>query len=230
MKTKTIILALLCISVWGYGQYISNVDFDSIRLNIQDSTSKYYYPNLNSRLLENDTTLTSEDYKHLYFGNVYSDNYSPYGKSEIEKEFINLYKAGYFKEAKVLGKKVLKENLINIQSTYRLLICYDVLGIRDTARIYANKYFSLLDVIYRSGDGKSISTAYVVISADDEYQILTDLGLKRKRQDLLSGPTDRLSIYKKGQKRVKGRKKIKELYFNVSKPFEYMKNQFRKEE
>ena len=228
MKTKILTLALLLISIWGYGQTISNVNFDIIKENIQDPTSQYYYPILTNRLIENDTTLTYDDFKHLYYGNIYTDNYRPYTVSNLEEEFNNVYVQKRFSEALEIGKKVLRENPINLNLTFSMLVCYYESGKKDTAKIFADKYFSLLNVIYQSGDGKSISTAFVVININDEYQVLSDLELNIKGQALLNGPTDKLIIDKKGQKRVKGQKKIKELYFNISKPIEHMKKQLGK--
>lgn len=229
MKTKLVsaLLLSLTISLFGYSQQVSNINFDEIKSHIQDPTSSYYYPYLEDRILQNDTTLTYEDYKHLYYGNAYSENYDPYGSSATEKEFNDLYSKELFSEAIPIGKNVLQENPINLKTLYRMLVCYHVLEMKDSARLYANHYFAMLDVIYTSGDGKSIATAYVVLKVNDEYQILSDKGLRSAGQALLNGPTDRLTIDKKSQKKVKGQQKIKELYFNVSKPFEYLDGQFK---
>ncbi|MBL7899139.1 MAG: DUF4919 domain-containing protein, partial [Crocinitomicaceae bacterium] len=93
------------------------------------------------------------------------------------------------------------------------------------AKIYGKKYFGFLDVIYASGDGKSLETAYVVISVDDEYRIVGDLGLYVKQQVLIND-CDLLIFEKKGQRKVR-KKKIKELYFNVQMPLLSFSNSFK---
>jgi hypothetical protein len=53
-------------------------DYDLIKKDIQDSSSAFYYPKIMSRLLVYDTTLTIEDYRHLYYGYIFQNDYKPY--------------------------------------------------------------------------------------------------------------------------------------------------------
>lgn len=105
-----------------------------------------------------------------------------------------------------------------------MLVCHTTLGDKKTAKTYANKYFSLLDAIYSSGDGRSIETAYVVIKVADEYELLADLKLSCTKQALIED-TDLLTISTQNQKEEP---KITELYFNVSKPLDYLAQEFKK--
>jgi len=231
MKRFSIVCIFLISNCIGFSQKFSNIDYSLVETETKDPHSEFYYPYLTKRLLKNDTTLTRKEYQYLYFGNVYIKNYNPYGQSDLEKEFHEIYKNEQYTEAIPVGKRVLAENPVNINVTFKMLVCYHILEIRGTARIYAKKYFSMLDAIYNSGDGKSIETAYVVIKVDDEYQILSDLELQSLGQALLmKGPTDRLTIDTKNQKKIKGKKKIKELYFNVNKPFESLSNLLKDKE
>ena len=228
MKRKTL-MALFCvfILIYTHGQKISNIDFDFINTKIKDSTSTFFYPLLINRFVKVDTTLTEKEYELIYYGNTYSEKYKPYSTSEAEKKFFELYRQEKYKEAIPFGKEVLKENPINLKISFRMLVCFNVLGDKITAKHYANRYFPLLNCIYNSGDGKSIQTAFVVLKVDDEYEILDDLGLSSKGQALV-GDTDVLTIDKKNQKVKKGEKKISSLYFNVTKPLDYLQQEFRK--
>lgn len=207
MKTIITSLLMLFYSFVCVSQKVSNIDYDEIKINTTDSNSKFYYPTLIKQFLDNDTTLTSEDYKYLYYGNVFTDYYNPYGKSNSEIGFIEVYNLGDFQKAIPFGIATLKENPINLKVTFKLLTCYHALGNKDSADFYAKKYYSLIDVIYKSGNGKSVSTAFVVINVNDEYQILADLGLVSIKQAFLSEPVDILFISKKHQKKIKGQKK-----------------------
>jgi hypothetical protein len=227
MRKLVFSIMFLFIVVYGNSQVISNVDFDKINKNVGDTFSTYFYPKLIDRLLKNDTTILPDEYSHLYFGNALYEKYNPYGRSDKFDEFKSKIKEQDYTGAGLIGKEILKENPVNIEMLYYLLICYDKQGVIDTARMYAKHFFSFLNVIYESGDGKSIQTAFVVMCVDDEYQILDDLGLESTGQALLDGPTDRLTINTKGQKVSKGQNKIKELYFNVTKPFEQMSKMFK---
>lgn len=233
MKKRISLFCFILVTTTGllFGQQLSNINFDEIQSQTQDSSSPFYYPLLIQRFLQFDTTLTERDFKFIYYGNVYTDKYTPYGTKEDEKKFTELYKKEKYQEAIPLGQKALLENAVNLNVLYKLLVCFHALGDKATAQQYANLYFGLLGEIYRSGDGESVETAYVVIKINDEYQLLNELELQSVGQSLLAkGPTDLLTIDTKNQKKVKGKKKIKELYFNVAKPFGHMAKQFKKSE
>ena len=121
----------------------------------------------------------------------------------------------------------MEENPVNPKISFKLLVCHSVLDDTLKARHYAKRYFPLLDCIYYSGDGNSIETAYVVINVKDEYEILADLELSMTMQSLV-GNTDVLTLNTKNQKVEEGYEKVGKLYFNVSKPLNYLSEQFRK--
>ncbi len=219
---KLLVVVLFTITNTMFGQKISNIDYDLIKQNTEDSSSIYYYPKLIQRLLLLDTTFTEKEYSHIYFGNVFTANYSPYSKDKNEEKFNSLYNEEKYDKAIEFGQKSLKENPVNLNVLFRLMVCYHVSGDKITAKKYAKLYYGLLNEIYESGDGKSIKTAYVVIKISDEYQILKDLELQSTGQALLSGPTDRISINTENQK------EISEIYFNIAKPFESLSKMFKK--
>ena len=219
-KIKIIVVLLLALYQSSYGQKISNIDFNEIKLAIQDSSSIYYYPLLLERFQRFNSVLTEWEYKYIYYGNVYCDTYNPYGLSDNnEKKFRELFRQSKFDEAIPYGQEIIRRNPINIQILRLLTTCYHEIGDKSNAEKYANMIFPLLNAIYESGDGSSVNTAYVVVMVSDEYEILGALGLTIKnRRTLYEQKTDVFKISSIGQKPQKGQKKIKELFFNVSKP------------
>ena len=218
-------LILLIFSFFAISQQVGKIDFDQIKRNINDKKSQYYYPTLVDRLLKDDSTLTYKDYKHLYYGSVFQDYYHPYGDSFSKKEFSEVYSTGNNQKIIEKGILVLQENPVDIEVTLKILLAYLEEGDTAMARVYGLKYYSFLDVIYASGDGESIETAYVVITVTDEYRIVGDLNLSVKEQYLIDD-CDLLRFEKKGQRRVRG-KKIKQLYFNVHMPLLSLSNSFK---
>jgi len=216
---------LISSALFAESQQVGKIDFDQIKRNITDEKSQYYYPSLFQRILANDGSLTHKDYKHLYYGSVFQDYYHPYGDSFSKKEFSETYQTGNNKQIIEKGILVLQENPVDIEVTLKVLLAYLDEGDTAMARIYGKKYYSFLDVIYASGDGESIETAYVVISVSDEYRIVGDLNLSVKQQYLIDD-CDLLRFIKKGQRRIRG-KKIKELYFNVHMPLMSLSNSFK---
>jgi len=66
-------------------------EYNTIKSNIEDKNSKFYYSDLLQRLSVNDTLLTDEDYKHIYYGYVYNTNYNPYGETSNEDKIRTFY-------------------------------------------------------------------------------------------------------------------------------------------
>ncbi len=230
-RSKFLILFLFLFYVCSNlsAQHISKIDFDQIKKTTTDSFSRHYYPLLIQRFLRFDTTLTVDDFPLIYYGYVFTKDYNPYHTGANEDKFLKLFKQKKYGEAIPLGKEVLNENPVNIKVLYCMLVCFDRQGDRPSARNYANLYFPLLNVIYNSGDGKSIETAYVVTTVADEYELLGDLNLSSNEQALV-GDTDVLTIDQEGQNMGSAKEKVKTLYFNVSKPLNNLAEMFQKKD
>ena len=198
-------------------QVISLVNFDLIKDQIMNAQSPYFYPELVARLRKKDTSLNHIDYHHLYYGSVFLRSYQPYGVSNLKKKFLDTYQEKDYKKAVTVGQNVLKENPVDLEVLLKMSISHLELGNDGEKRAYAIQYFSFLDVIYRSGTGRNLNSAYVVISVDHEYFILSDLSLTAVAQ-YLENDCDVLKIKRQDQPKIKGEKKIKELFFNVKQP------------
>ncbi|UKN03233.1 DUF4919 domain-containing protein [Paracrocinitomix mangrovi] len=215
---KTLLVCcMLLLSTGLWAQSVSKVNFDIVKDNITDSTSDYYYPKLINRLREGDTTFSHQDYYHLYYGTVFQEYYYPYGTSNTKKEFLEEYKEHHYDNAIKLGKQIIKYYPVDLEVLFKLSVSCLKTGRDEEKRFYAKHYYSFLDVIYYSGDGESLESALVVTSVDHEYYIAGDLGLRVKGHDLIDD-CDVLYFSKKDQKKLKGTKKIKRLYFNVRMP------------
>lgn len=221
----TIFFLLLFTAANLYSQRVGKIDFYKIKKNITNQESNYFYPSLLARIWANDTTLTYNEYKHLYYGNVFQTYYHPYGASFLKKDFNEVYAEGNALKSIKKGLDVLAENPVDIEVTLKILLAYLELGEREMARIFAKKYYGFLDVIYASGDGESLESAYVVISVDDEYRVVGDLGLSVKQQTLIDD-CDLLVFVRKKQPKYNG-KKIKQLYFNVRLPLLSLSSSFK---
>lgn len=53
-------------------------DNDAILRETIDKGSPYYYPAIYMRYMSGDTTLTLEDYRHLYYGYAWQPGYKPF--------------------------------------------------------------------------------------------------------------------------------------------------------
>jgi hypothetical protein len=220
MKRIFLITAILIATLSKtYAQEISfkAPDYESIKKNIQDKKSNYYYPKLLERMISNDTLLTNEDYRHLYFGYVFNPKYDAYFRSPDEEKLSKYFTSDsiYQKDYDEIIK--LAEHSISVfpfdlrQMNY-LGYIYHLKGDDGTAKKMSNRFQSILEAILSSGNGEKCETGMHVISVSHEYVFLNMFRLESTSQSLV-GNCDYLSF-------EKGKYKIDGVYFNVEKMLE----------
>ena len=64
---------------------------EQIRRDVNDPKSKYYYPKLMKQFATRDTTMTLDQFRHLYLGYVFQEDYNPYRRSRYSQKAEELY-------------------------------------------------------------------------------------------------------------------------------------------
>lgn len=205
----------------AYAQQVLTVNFTEVEASITNATSPFYYPTLMERFQKFDSTLTAQDFHHIYYGNYFQLEYLPYSTNESQKQLYNLLRTREFNEALIHGKLAFTQEPLNLKVLFGMYVCYSNLGETKLADNYLFLYYGLLSALFNSGDGKSVETAFVVLSVDDEYEMVASLNLRVKKQELVLGPTDVLHVEKNKSSKKKG-PKYKRMYFNVSLPFMFL--------
>ncbi len=120
---------LFLMPFFGVAQQVGSVDFDAIKQESLNPTSEWYYPKLKERLLKGDSTLTKEDYRHLYYGSVFQPSYAPYGLSPVNKDFFDGIEAEE-KNTVLLEKGLLAlaDNPANLSVVLRLILIANSIG------------------------------------------------------------------------------------------------------
>lgn len=221
LMKKVIVLTAILIILFSktYAQEISfkAPDYELIKKNIQDKKSNYYYPKLMERMIANDTLLTNEDYRHLYFGYVFNPKYDAYFSSPDEEKLSK-----YFSSDTIVAKDYddiikLSEHSIGLfpfdlrQMNY-LGYVYHLKGDEVAAKKISNRFQNILGAILSSGNGQKCETGLHVISVSHEYVFLNMFRLESKSQSLV-GNCDYLAF-------EKGKYKIDGVYFNIEKMLE----------
>ncbi|MDD5346339.1 MAG: DUF4919 domain-containing protein [Proteiniphilum sp.] len=152
-------------------------DYESIKQEIFDSSSDYYYPQLMERYEAFDSTLTVTDFRHLYYGFIFHENYDPDWKSRDEKKIEK-----YFRNAKEdernfdkvvdLVCKSLQDYPFDLRTMRFLCFLYHQKGDKEMGEKASHRFISIIGAILSSGDGESCETAYHVISPRHEFSIL----------------------------------------------------------
>lgn len=159
-------------------------DYAKIKMLIQDENNSYYYPKLMARLIEFDTTLTYDEFKHLYYGYIYQESYDPYGMKSRLDEAASAKKsekavglASYLKRkimpeeyaaAIALAKDALNEFPFDDNALTVLLRTYELMGDTKNTEKVSFFYNLLVRTIMLSGNGASCDSGLHIIIVKHE--------------------------------------------------------------
>lgn len=214
---------------------IKKVDFEEIKKTTMDTTnSRTYFPRLLAAFLRNDTTLlndtlpsgeivkgevmTIEDYRNLYYGYVFQEDYNPFRMSIYSDKLEHLYdKKEFTREESVMIKEnaqdALADNLFDLrQMTFFIYVMKEIKK-DNLARIYQFRLNHIVAAIMSSGNGTK-EYPWVVTSLEHIYNIVNFLGYVAVSHEEIEGGIDYITINKKDNKSPEG------FYFDVSKIME----------
>jgi len=156
-------------SIFTIAQENLNIDYSIIKENMEKDSITYI--RLKSRYERNDSTLTYPEYAILYYGYSFTPQYAIKEDAD-KKELERLIDNQKYQDAYLLGRKILQRNPVALYALYNMYYLSQTLN-RSPQEInsYIIKYSGILHTIALSGDGKSESTAFRVITTDDMYQL-----------------------------------------------------------
>ncbi|HMK26610.1 MAG TPA: DUF4919 domain-containing protein [Chitinophagaceae bacterium] len=224
MKKIILLAGLLFCNLFLFSQKVSNIDFDAIKRSLDASPE--LYKNLIDRFKDSDITLTAADYITLYYGQCFQTGYSPYGNQPDYDEFKKHYQKQDYEKALPLAIKMLDKNPMDIQMTFKVLVCHHYLKDDENKAKINIRYENLLLTIIESGDGKTAATAMVVMRVSDEYELMNNMQVQNTSQTLITGPAGECDLMALKPNDLG----LDKLYFNVSKLFESMSKMFEKKD
>jgi hypothetical protein len=185
MKKTILIQILVLITLTSFGQK-TGIDLKEIKSIANTDT----YKKLLDRFISNDTTLSSDEYKVLYYGQAFQENYRPNSRHDSIRA-LNMYlnkgiNSIDFNKVLNFTAQILKDFPFNIEQIYITGVIYDKLGGQDLSRLWFYKYSNLIKTILSSGDGKKPESAYIVTKITDEYSLLNALKLNVEKQSLIA--------------------------------------------
>ncbi|RED23541.1 uncharacterized protein DUF4919 [Flavobacterium cutihirudinis] len=226
MIRKIILLTVLLVSTHLFAQEnsFSIPDYKSIEKEIKDKKSAFFYPNLMERLTKNDTLLTPDEFRHLYFGYVFQPKYNAFWRSPDEKKLREFYgkdklETSDYDEIIKLAEHSLSEFPFDLSQLNYLAYIYHLKGDENAAKITSFKFHSIINAIFSSGDGKTCESGFYVLLVDHEYVLLKLFDVESESQALV-GNCDYLSF-------EKGKYKVDGIYFNIEKMLENETKSFR---
>jgi hypothetical protein len=208
MKKLIIFFSLLLVFLNSSAQ----PDYNIIKNKISSPDSSTFYPKLEQRFVDSDSTLRKEDFYLLYYGGVFSKNYTPQEITEKEKVIRLANYSGEYLQAYELADSLLKIYPVSIQAYFEKAYACHNLKRFDEEEYNRKRYKLFIKIILSSGDGKSLETAWHVNLMNDEYEVLqylqllsieeTEIEYSGKVYDVISLKPNKL--------------KLKNIYFDIS--------------
>lgn len=187
---------------------------EAIERAVNDPESKYYYPKLMDMYLTNDTLMDCEDFRHLYLGYVFQEDYNPYRRSEFSQKIEDLYyKPDHTKaECDTIIKYAelsLRDEPFDLRQINFLIYALREKQKNNIANIWQYRLNHILEAIASTGTGLDQENAWVVINPQHEYNIINFQGFVAEAQEYIQPHYDYIRIKKKEEKDPAG------FYFNI---------------
>ena len=197
----TIIAALIfVIAVPGVAQKyeVKPVDFNEIKEATQDTKSKFFFPRLMKEFESNDTSMTAEEYRYLYYGYVFQEDYNPFRESRYSDMIESLYYNKEFtrSECDTIEKYAelsLDDNIFDLQQMEFFIFALKEKKKYARAAIRQFRLNQIIATILSSGKGTAESP-WVVTSVSHEYYILNKLGYVATEHQTLPGCIDFIAV------------------------------------
>jgi hypothetical protein len=159
-----------------------------------------------------------QDVDFLALRNAYAQDpsYDPYGfrVASWVAEMYDAYNAGDCGTALARAQSILQLNFVHIDAHFASARCQERAGHEEAGRRSMALVRGLLGSVLKSGDGKTMETAFHVVTIAEEYSVLRAFRLVRQHQTLLrvNGRSyDRLDAKAQDGTMVS-------IYFNVDRP------------
>ena len=147
-----------------------------------------------------------------------SPNYNPYAPMLTYRPMNAALAQKNFEEALKIADSVLAKNFVEINAHLTAQIAHQELGNTERAQFHKFMADGLLNSIKSNFDGKSVDSAYEVISINEEYGLIRTLGLRPIRQGLVEDKGRRFDAITVVDPQT-GKESV--IYFNVDKPFKW---------
>lgn len=185
-------------------------DYKQIAAEVADIASPYYYPKLMARYEKGDTTLTLDDFRHLYYGYPDQPDYkplltSPYADS-LERAFgkKTRLEAQDFRRAVGFAREILKEEPFSMRDMNALAFAYQMLDEPEKAAAQMFKIKGVLEAIRSTGTGLKEESPWYVIYMRDAEDVLNLIGAKFTKFIILTRSVEYAPVYNMENKRDKG--------------------------
>ena len=176
--------------------------------------TKPTYASLLEKVLKSDPTADFAALRLAYFDNPPADRAE--ADSKISQSMFAALNDKKYDKVIENAQQILNGSYVDIDAHIALAAAYQAKKNADKEKFHAWVADGLIKSILTSGDGKSLATAWTVISTHEEYVILRVFGLMPGTQSLIS---DKGHHYDRLDATDPQTKKQFTLYFNIDRPY-----------
>lgn len=185
------------------------------------SASPCYYPNLLMRYHVGDTTLTVNDYRYLYYGYAFRDEYKPLSPNDdLDRTLLVASRLDPDKprvedlEALIAsGLAALEQDPFSPKLLNLMAYAYGALGNREQETAYYDRMEKVIAAIRSSGDGLTQRSPQHILMFDHALDVMTADGFVPGKSRIVSRTTEYIPLVAPAQV---GDRKVKGLYFDYS--------------
>jgi hypothetical protein len=186
-------------------------------LGAQQPPKKDSYETLLERVKKQDPDVSFTDLRLAY---AESKSYDPYGgDKEVRKAMFAALNAKDFAAALTAADKMLAKNYLDLNGHFGAFVSHRELGNTEKSSFHKYVFQNLIKSINDSGDGKTMQTAFVVISVDEEYVWFNVNGMRVTNQELIK---DNEHNYDKLTATDPKTEQALTIYFNIDKPYNWL--------
>lgn len=163
-------------------------DMEEIRRTSIDPTSRYYFPKLMKAFQAEDTLMTLDQFRHLYLGYIFQEDYDPYRRSPYTSRVEELYLRDQHTHAECdtiihYAELSLKDDPFDLRQMTFLIYAYREKKKTHMASIMEYKFKKLLETIVSTGTGADQENAWIVNNPQHEYNLLNFQGYRVDSQE-----------------------------------------------
>jgi hypothetical protein len=214
------------------GVNITPPDLEQIRKDVTDPSSSLYYPKLIGRYQQNETVMTVDEYRHLYYGYLFQEDFNPYRHNDATTKNESLYYKSNHTRAELdsiitYAEIALDDNPFDLSQMNFLIYALRSRGKVNRASIWQYRLNHLIKAIISSGTGDDQDHAWYVINPRHEYDIVNFQNAVVKGQHYEEPYFDVIEVEKKDSK---GKVSTDTYYFNIKNLLEEYYRKFPEEE
>lgn len=156
-------------------------DMEQIRAEVTNPASKHYYPKLMAQYERNETVMTLDDFRRLYLGAIFAEDFNPYRTSPYAAVVEDLYFKSHHSgrecdEIIKYAQLSLQDEPFNLQQIDYLIYALREKKKNNLANIWQFRLNHLLEAIVSTGTGIDREHAWYVINPKHEYFLLNKMG------------------------------------------------------